>query len=144
MAKKKKKATRQSAEAPTSSCLLICEDVFVGAGSAKHILHGIISEIFVPALPVTIVQAVAYVRLTNVYAEQNIALSFANVGTGVELFRFNSQSPKDSNPLGTHTLILKIPPFEITETGRYIFSALHNDIAFAECPVTVKVPEQTE
>jgi hypothetical protein len=138
MAKKRKNAKKKTGEAPTFSCILLCEDVTVSYGSDKHNLYGIVSEMFSPFLPFQTGRAVAYVRLSNFYANQRILIRFAHVETGDVIFEIPAIASKDSNPLTNHIIIAPVFPFVISRSGRYIFSALHDDIAIAECVITVK------
>lgn len=140
MAKRKKKATKNTSEAPTSSCLLLCEDVTVSLRNNLHTLHGVVSEMFVPRVPTMSGVGVAYIRFSNVYANQQIVLTIEHAETQKRVYIFPTQAPPDSDPLGNIVIILRIPPFEISHSGRYIFSANHNDISFAECVITVRAP----
>jgi len=63
---------------------------------------------------------------------------------GEEVFGFDAKSPPTSNPLDTHTLIVKIPLFEIKLAGRYVFSALHAGVAFAQTTIEVRGPQSEE
>jgi hypothetical protein len=140
----RKKAGKTTAEAPTLSCLLICDDVLMSVAGAKHMLHGVIDRIVVTELPAQIGPCVAYVRLSNVYSNQHIVLSFCRASTDEEVFRFDAKSPGKSDPLGTHTLILKIPGFAVEQPGRYIFSASHGGMPFAQSPITIQLIEKAE
>jgi len=141
MARKKKKATKHTAEAPTSSCLLLCEDVTVSVASDKHTLKGVISEMFSPVIPYRTGTAAAYLRLSNLYANQQIIVRFENVETAEVLFQFDVQASDNSDPLGTHVIILKIPSFVIPRAGRYNLCAIHNNLPFAESMITVRALE---
>jgi hypothetical protein len=123
---------------PSSSCLLLCDEVMRGTAKNRHVLHGVVSEIFVPSLPTILGPYAAYVRLGNVHGGQKIALSFCRAADDEELFRFEATSPTESDPLDTHTLILPIPPFKIKKPGRYIFRALHAGVPFATNSITVQ------
>jgi hypothetical protein len=130
---------RAGGESPTSDCLLICDDVLVSHGKGKHIIQGVIGAIVVRAFPARIGGYVAYVRLSNVYGGgQPVHLTFENAATGQELFRFETKLPKRSDPLGVYTMILKVPPFEVSESGRYIFSAKHGGVPFAQSPILIR------
>jgi hypothetical protein len=108
----------------------------------KHFLNGVISKVQVQEVPAFIGPYVAYVRLSNVYSAQRIVLSFCNAATDEELFGFEAQSPDKADPLETHTLILRIPQFAVQEIGRYIFSASHHGVPFAQCPIEIVQPRQ--
>lgn len=136
---RKKKATKGAVEAPTSSCLLICDDVLVSQGHNKHILNGVVGQIIVPKTPTALGPFVAYIRLSNVYGGQEIKLCFSSAGEEEEeVFSVVAKSPAQSDPLQTHTIILRIPQFEINEIGRYIFSATHGGVPFAQCPIEIE------
>jgi hypothetical protein len=116
--------------------------VLISQGKAKHFLQGIIGTIVVPALPAVIGGFVAYVRLCNVYDGQSISLTFENAGSAEILFRFDAELPARSDPLGVYTMILPIPAFEVHERGRYIFSAMHRGIPFAQSPILIVAPPE--
>lgn len=140
MGKSRRKVGQTGAEPPTSSCLLICDDVIMSTARGKHALQGVVNGIAVRELPALVGPYVAYVRLSNVYGSQKIQLKFAHGSTDDEVFSFEAEAPEQSDPLGVHTLILKIPQFEITADGRYLFSAVHNGVPFASSPIVVKGP----
>ncbi len=77
--------------------------------------------------------------MSNVYSNQKTILSFGSAATDEEVFRFEAQAPAKADPLGTHVIILKIPAFEIREGGRYIFSALHDGVPFAQSLINIDV-----
>ena len=139
---KGKKILPENAAAPSSSCLLICDDVLQSVAKNKHLLHGVISQVFVPKLPALIGPYVAYVRLSNVHGSQSITLSLAHAATEEELFRFSATSPAESDPLATHTFILAIPPLRVTKAGRYIFEASHAGIPFATNAIEISTPRR--
>lgn len=144
MAKKRPKATKGTAEAPTSSCLLLCDDVLMSVGKSKSILQGVVDYIAVPSVPAVVGPYVAYVRLSNVYAHAEIVLRFCHVDSDDEVFSLNARAPEGSNPLGTHTLILRLPPFPVSEVGKHTLQALHGGIAFAESPIMIVIPTAEE
>ncbi len=131
-------------EPPTSSCLLICQDVSSGIIDARHVPTGIVDRIRLGDTPAMVGPLAAYIRLSNVYPAQEISLTFARSGTDDELFRLGARSPSNSDPLETHTLVLPIPPFEIGMAGRSVFQALHAQVPFAQCAVEVSVAVQEE
>jgi hypothetical protein len=141
MAKRKKKATRHTSESPTSSCLLLCEDVIVKYGQQRHFLEGIVSEMYTPSLPLQTGPSVAYIRMSNVYPNQKITLRFAHLETEDVVFELYVQAPPNSDPLKNQNIIAPIRPFMIHHSGRYIFSAMHNEVAFAECMIEVVTPD---
>jgi hypothetical protein len=141
MARKRKRSTRASSEPPTSSCLLICDDVLQSTATGKRIFHGIIDLIVVSSMPADIGPFAAYIRLSNVYGSQRILINLINAATDQEVFRFEAQSPVQSDPLATHTLILRIERFAVCEPGRYIFSASHAGVPFAQSPIIIRTAE---
>ncbi len=92
-------------EAPTSSCLLLCDDVLVSQGRQKHFLQGIIGVVGVTQLPAVIGGYVAYVRLSNVYASQKVTINFEEADTQEVLFEFEVGFPEKGDPLGVYTLV---------------------------------------
>jgi hypothetical protein len=112
-------------------------------GKGKHFLQGIIGAIGVPELPAIIGGFVAYVRLSNVYTGQNVKLTFENA-QGEALFEISPPFPSQADPLGVHTLIIGIPPFPISEAGRYMFVANHGGIPIASSPVAIRVAQPAQ
>ena len=139
----RKKATKATAESPTSSCLLICDEVTLGIGRDRHTLHGVVNVITVDEKPAKVGPFVAYVRLSNVYPSQKIELKFCTAGED-EVFRMDAEAPKTSDPLGVHTLILVIPQFTVEAGGRYIFSVSHGGVPFATSPIQVVVFDEKD
>lgn len=138
------KAIARVGEPPTSSCLVICEDVIRSSVRGSHTLVTVINGLSATHFPDTAGPFVAYIRLANVYPNQNLLLKFTNAATDEELFKFIAMSPQESDPLGNHTLILRIPAFEIPAAGRYVFSAVHNGVPFATSVIEVKGPESED
>jgi hypothetical protein len=138
----KKKVQPSEAEPPTSSCLLICEDILVSPSRDKHYLQGVISKIVVPKLPVTIGPLAAYVRLSNVYGSQQIEIAFSGGGEDKPIFSFVATSPPSSNPLETQTIMLGLPVIKLKKPGRHVFSASHGGVPFATTNVEVILPEK--
>lgn len=122
---------------------MICDDVLISSKN-KHFLQGIVGAIVVRKLPVIIGGLVAYVRLSNVYPAQKVALAFERASTDEEMFRFEADLPQQSDPTGVYTIVLPISPFEVRESGKYIFSAKHNGIPFAQSPILIQGPEVQE
>ncbi len=139
-----KRVTKQTAESPTSSCLIFCENVTISLVNNLHTLHGVITEMVMPDLPSFTGAGMVYMRLRNLYANQQFSLKFKRLDTLDTLFEFAAQSGSNADPLGNHIIILRIPPFEMPESGRYAFSAEHGDKIFAECVINVVSAEQLE
>lgn len=142
MAKQRKK--RRISEAPTSDCLLLCDDVLVSQGKNKHSLMGVIGAIGVTSFPSILGGYVAYARFSNVYAGQKINLKFTSAATDEVLFEGVAEFPGAHDPLGVYTLVVPIRPFTIKQPGRYIFGAYHDGIPIAASPVEIKGPPPEE
>ena len=127
-----------------SSCLVICDDVLISTAQNKHLLHGVVDVVSVPQVPIRIGPFAAYIRLSNVYRDQEIQLTICTAVTEEPVFSCSAISPESSDPLQSHTIILQIPPFEIRETGRYIFSASHGGVPFAQSPIQINFPDHGE
>lgn len=129
---------RGEAESPTSSCLVICDEVLTGVAQGKHFLQGVISGIVVASFPAIVGPFAAYIRLTNVYGGSEIKISLCKADDDDEVFGFVAKAPEKSDPLQSHTIIVKLPPFGIREGGRYIFSASHAGVPFAQSPIQIE------
>ena len=129
-------------EPPTHSCLLICNDVVRSVRSGQNSIEGVVDRITVPDVPALVGPFVAYIRLGNVYSRQKIKFNFCHESDDKAFFNLSTMSPEDSNPLETHTLVVRIEEFEIHQGGRYLFSALHDNVAFAVCPIVVEVEHE--
>jgi hypothetical protein len=141
MAKRRKRISKYAVEAPTSSCLIICNDVMTGTLDGRTVINGIIDGLVLSSTPAVIGPFVAYIRFSNVYAEQKISLSFARPDDEHKVFELPLTAPKQSDPLKTHTLVIRINQFEIKESGRYIFQASHGGVAFAQSPIDITTLE---
>src|SRR5262245_21010934 len=116
---------RPPPESPTCSCLVLCDDVVVSHGQDKHHLYGIIGALGVPSLPHIIGGFVAYARLSNVYEEQKVTVAFSHAEDDQLLWEFAAQLVNRDTPLAVHTLITRIPRFQIERAGRYVLAARH-------------------
>lgn len=125
-------------EPPTCNCVLLCDDVLVSHAKGKHYLQGIIGVIVVPQLPATIGGYMAYVRVSNVYGTQKLRVSLDHGGSGEHLFAMEVQLPDKQDPLGLFTVVAKLPPFEVTEEGRYMFSAWSDGVQLAQSPIKIQ------
>lgn len=136
MAKKKTAKTRRSPpETPTCNCVLLCDDV-VASAKGKHTLVGIIGLIVVPKLPAIIGNYVAYVRISNVYGNQDARISLDHAKTGDPVFEF--QVPlKQKDPLGVYTVVAPIPPFAVQDDGRYVFQVESRGEVLAQSPIEI-------
>jgi len=134
---KRKKPIKPPEEAPTSSCVLLCQDVTISVVAGMHTLHGVVSEMHAPSLPITAGAGVVYVRFSNWYSSQEIILRFMHIETEEVVFQLGARSPAGSNPLADNPIIIRIPPFVLTRAGRYSLGALHHDLVVAESVITV-------
>ncbi|HVS73159.1 MAG TPA: hypothetical protein VHQ47_18030 [Phycisphaerae bacterium] len=140
MAKKRKPAGSRPdplSEAPTCSCLLLCDDVVISTAQDKHVLQGVIGSFGLPAVPAVAGNFVAYLRVSNVYPSQKLSVRFENASSGEVLFEFEAQFVSQKDPLEVHTLVSRIYPFEVKEFGRHILSAVYNGMPVAQTPVYV-------
>jgi hypothetical protein len=135
MGKRKKKA---AGEAPTSDCLLLCDDVLVSQGKHKHSLMGVISIVGVPELPAVLGGYVAYCRFSNVYAGRKLKFKLSRASTDETLLQMDAEFPAETDPIGVYTLILALPPFAVREPGRYIFGAYDDGVPIAESPIQIQ------
>lgn len=133
-------ADRSNLEGPISDCLLLCDDVTLSHKTGKRTLVGIIGGIAVPRFPARIGGFVAYLRLRNVYPHQKIRLVFRRASDDSEVASFGLHSPKKSDPLGQHTLIIPIPRFPVTDPGWYLFSAEHDGAPIVVTRIEVQIP----
>jgi hypothetical protein len=143
MARKKAKKNG-GLEAPTSSCILLCDEVIVTHAQDKHVLQGIIGVIGVPSLPAVLGGYVAYIRLSNVYGSQKVTVQFEDAESGATLFAFDAEFPAQSDPLGVYTLIVRIRPFAVEKAGRYLFSVIYGGLPIASTPVMILQPPNQE
>lgn len=143
MAKKKsKKAVPPTpavspTEPPMCSCLLLCDDVVVThAKGGKHHLQGIIGGIGLP-LPATAGNHVVYLRLTNVYPNAHVVVSFQHEADNVPVWQFRAEFVPKSQPLDVNTMIVNVPPFRLTKAGRYHLQATYQEVPIATVPIIV-------
>lgn len=137
MADRKPRKRGRPKEAPTCNCALLCEDVLVSQARGKHMLHGVINVIFVPQLPSVVGPFVTYVRISNVYPNQTIHVSFERAEDGEKVFEFAAEPPERPDQLGVYTFVVTTPPFRLEQDGRYIFSVRSDGTPLAESPISV-------
>lgn len=132
-----KKRVNKITEAPTCSCLLLCDDVIVSHSQGKHTLHGIIGGLYVPELPATVGNQVAYLRLSNVYPPQKVTVSLEHAETGDQIWEFQAEFVPPVTPLQVLTLVTRVPPYRLAASGRYILRANHDGVPLAQVPIEV-------
>src|SRR5207247_143506 len=108
----------------------------------KHTLGGVIGIVTTGRFPVVIGPTVAYIRLSNIYGSQKVRVDFIHAGTEESLFAFEIISPKEAEPLGVYTLIVPVPPFAVSEAGRYVLRVVSssNGDLLAQSPIQVQGP----
>lgn len=115
----------------------MCDDVLMSAKN-KHTLAGVIGIIGVPQLPAMLGNYVAYVRISNVYGTQRIRVGL-ELESESPLFEFTADLGGPQDPLGVHTLVVPIRPFQVESAGRYFFFARsENGTLLAGTPILVK------
>lgn len=140
MAKRRPKKTTAVPEAPTCNCLLLCDDVILSQGKNKHFLQGIIGIIGVRELPATVGGFVAYIRISNVYGSPQITINLINAASDEAILELRVPLPEGNDPLGVYTLVVPIPPFQVRESGRYMFNAICGGIPIAQSPIMIVTP----
>lgn len=143
---KRKVSRRQgpTPETPTCNCALLCDDVLVSHGHGKHTLSGIIGMIVVRALPAALGPYVTYVRISNVYGDQKVTVNLEHADTFEAVFEFEATLPQPADPLGVYTLMVRIPPFSVSEAGRYMFNAKSGGVPLAQSPIMIQVAQPAE
>ena len=137
MAKRVPRKSRRLTEEPTCNCILMCDDVLMSAKN-KHTLAGVIGVIGVAHLPIVLGNYVAYVRISNVYGTQRIRVGLEHTAEA-PLFEFMADLTGPQDPLGVHTLVVPIRPFQVESAGRYFFSARsENGSLLAGTPILIK------
>jgi len=137
MAKQRGRKKDRVPETPTCNCLVLCDDVVISHAKGKHTLYGIIGNIAPPSLPHIIGPFVAYIQISNIYAQQRVTVSFETGDAGEPQWEFAAEFVSRSDPLQVHTLVARIPPFLIEKPGRYILRANHEGIPLAQTPITI-------
>jgi hypothetical protein len=136
MAKRAKKKLA-GGEPPMCNCLLLCDDVIVSHGRDKHVLQGVIGTIGLKGIPAVSGGHVVYLRLSNVYPNSKITVSFTNAETDQQLWEFKAEFVAGTQPLGVHTMIVRVPPFQVNKAGRHMLAVNHNGIPIVQTPITV-------
>ena len=137
MAQKVRRKAKRG-EAPTSDCLLLCDDVLISQGKNKHSLMGVIGGIGVTEFPAVLAGYVAYARFSNVYSGSKVEISLISADTEEPLFKARAEFPAQSDPLGVYTLVIQIKPFRVPAPGRYLFGAYHDGVAIATSPIIIQ------
>ena len=124
--------------------MLLCDDVLVSRRKNKHTLQGVIGAIGVRQFPAVLGVYVAYLRVSNVYGSQKITVRFEKTRTDQTVFEFEAQLPDQQDPLGVYTLAVDVPPFAVDEAGRYMLSALSDNLPLAQSPIIIQGPAGSE
>jgi hypothetical protein len=120
---------------------LLCDDVVISHAHDKHVLQGVIGTLAVPKLPAVIGGFVVYLRLSNVHAKQTVKVKFRHADNDdVErgLWELDAEVINQLDPLQVHTLIARVPPFQVAQPGRYIVTAEHQGVPLATIPLMIQ------
>lgn len=132
---KRAKRRKPIPETPTCNCVLLCDDV-VQSARGKHSLMGVIGMIAVAQFPAVIGGYVTYVRLSNLYPNQNAHIELERAEDGFVVFRFEVRL-EQADPLGVYTLVAVVPPFQVDQPGRYVFQAVAGGVPLAQSPIEI-------
>lgn len=133
------KAGSKSRVPPKCNCILLCDDVLISQGRAKHTLQGIIGTIVVGKLPIRLGGYVAYIRVQSVHGPKMLEVSLEEARTDRPVFQFRAEIPDRKDPLGVHTLCVPIIPFDIERDGIYWFVARNEGVILAQSPIHVVI-----
>jgi hypothetical protein len=139
----KRSPKRTSTKSPgkvTCSCLLLCDDVVQTHALDKHHLQGVIGAITCVVAPNGVGlggPCVAYVRLSNVHANERVTVAFEH-GSGTKVWELEAQLLNRNDPLAVHTLIARVAQFPIQEEGRHLLVVRHGAEEVAHAPIQVK------
>lgn len=118
---------------------MLCDDVVISHSQDKHNLVGIIGALGVRGTPAVSGGFVVYIRLSNVYSEQRVTVSFVSAQDDEVAWEFEAQLVSRNDPLAVHTLISRVPPFRLGKPGRYMLEAKHGGTVIAQTPIEVIV-----
>jgi len=125
-------------------CLLICEDVLRSYSRPRHAIDGVIDNITVSDTPAQIGPYIAYIRAGRNVSVEKIVLRLSSTATDEEILEFEAKLPNQDPLVPTRTLVVKIPVFEVSTAGVYLFQALHGGEAFAEALIRVVQTDEPE
>jgi len=137
----KQGSKRRRTESPTCNSLLLCQDIVESRVTGQRVLQGIVELVRSSTFPAVVGPFAAFMRLSNVYGQQQIRVALQRGDTQESLFAFIATTHPRADPLGVVTSVIAIPPFIIPAAGRYIFSATHDGLEIASSPLFF---EQTE
>lgn len=121
------------------SCLVLCDDVVVSHGRDKHRLDGIIGAMTVPFVPHFAQGGVVYVRVSNVHQNQRLTVRLVSADDDHEsLWEIEAEIVNRNEPLDVHTLVAKVPPFEVVKAGRYLLEAVFKGVPIATVPIMIR------
>lgn len=140
MAKKRSRIPRAGPTvSPTCSCLILCDDVVISHARDKHQLNGVIGALLVPFVPFIATAGVVYVRVSNVHRQQKITVRLVRADDDHEpLWAIEAEIINQNKPLDVHTLVAKIPPFQVTKAGRHVLEAMYNGVQIASVPIMIQ------
>jgi len=129
---------RNTPEAPTCSCALLCDEVLVAQRAGKHTLQGIIGTIMVQSFPARLGGYVAYIRLSNVYGTQKVTISLEDDGETERVFEGVLTISGSTQPLDVYNVVESVPVFDLKRPGRYIFSVKSHGLTLASTPILIR------
>jgi len=123
--------------------LVLCDDVVVHHARDKHTLNGLIGGIAVPQFPGLAGPYVAYVRLSNVHSNELVTVGLEH-DDGTKLWELEARLLNNNDPLLVHTLIARIPYFQVLVGGRHLLVARHNHVPVAQMPIQIVGPSESQ
>ena len=129
---------------PSLLSVLICDTVIVDAQSQKKTLVGLFDLVAVSQVPFT--QKVGfYAKLTDIEGIYTFGIRLVQLGDEEQLLVEGTAGPYEVDDRLTNIEIaLNLPPFNITEYGRYEFQFFANDIYVGRAMMTVVKHEGKE
>lgn len=123
---------------PTCSCLVLCDDVVVSHAFGKHQLSGIIGAMNVPFVPHPVPGGVVYVRVSNVHGNEQLTVRLVRADNDHEpIWEIQAEIVNRNEPLDVHTLVARVPAFEVQSAGRYLLEARHMGVPICTVPIQV-------
>ena len=114
---------------PTVSVFLLCDQVIAETGTNKKSLIGMFDRLFVQQLPALHLQPVwVFAKLTDASGEYTFRVEIVKLESDKFIGRMVTPKSMIKDRLKPVDIVLRLPPFPLSELGTYEFQLFANDV----------------
>ena len=130
-------------ETPAANALIVSDEIYRDAGTAKWILAGVFSRIYAPTLPVLQPQMAVFFQVTNVSNPVDLKLRIENADSGTVLLEFGGPIKADS-PLEVIERAIQLRGIKFPQFGKYWIQLLSREEILIQAPLYVKQVQESK